>query len=76
MKKVLANLLWLLVAIAGAWAYATLALHRGEQINSVYMLIAALCTYAPPVASALLHVCSVVMTLPVAGLATTRDMVS
>ncbi len=34
------------MALAGAWAYATLALHRGEQINSAYILIAALCSYA------------------------------
>jgi carbon starvation protein len=36
----------LLVAVAGAWAYATLAWHRGEALNSVYILIAALCSYA------------------------------
>jgi carbon starvation protein len=46
MKKVVANVAWLLVAIAGAWAYATLALHRGEALNSVYILVAALCSYA------------------------------
>jgi carbon starvation protein len=46
MKKVLANLWWILLALAGAWAYATLALHRGEALNSVYILIAALCSYA------------------------------
>ena len=46
MKKTMANLLWLLVAVAGAWAYATLAWHRGEALNSVYILIAALCSYA------------------------------
>jgi carbon starvation protein len=46
MKKTMANLLWLLVGVAGAWAYATLAWHRGEQLNSVYILIAALCSYA------------------------------
>jgi carbon starvation protein len=46
MKKTMANLLWLLVAVAGAWAYATLAFHRGEQLNSAYILIAALCSYA------------------------------
>ena len=46
MKKTMANLLWFLVAVAGAWAYATLAFHRGEQLNSVYILIAALCSYA------------------------------
>ena len=37
---------WLLFAVAGAWAYATLALRRHEEINSAYILIAALCTYA------------------------------
>src|SRR5437773_11370814 len=46
MKKVVGNLFWMLMALAGAWAYATLALHRGEQLNSAYILIAALCSYA------------------------------
>src|ERR1035441_7176664 len=46
MKKTLANLLWFLVAVAGTCAYAILACHRGEQLNSVYILIAALCSYA------------------------------
>lgn len=46
MKKILIHLLWVLLALAGAWAYATLALHRGEHLNSAYLLIAALCTYA------------------------------
>jgi len=46
MKQFAAKLVWLLVALLGAWAYATLALHRGEQLNSVFILIAALCTYA------------------------------
>jgi carbon starvation protein len=45
MKKTLASLAWILVAVAGAWAYATLAFHRGEALNSVYILIAALCSY-------------------------------
>ena len=46
MKKAVTNLLWILVAVAGAWAYATLTWHRGEALNSVYILIAALCSYA------------------------------
>jgi carbon starvation protein len=46
MKKTMANLLWFLVAIAGAWAYATLAFHRGEPLNSAFILVAALCSYA------------------------------
>ena len=46
MKQPFSKLLWLLVALAGAFAYATIALHRGEHLNSAYMLLAALCTYA------------------------------
>jgi len=45
MKKSLSFLLWFAVALLGAWAYGTLALHRGEHINSAFVLIAALCTY-------------------------------
>src|SRR5215467_11667912 len=45
MKKVFANLFWLLLAIAGAWAYATLALRRSEPINSAYIILAGLCSY-------------------------------
>ncbi len=45
MKKFIAMGLWLLVALLGAWAYLTLALHRGERLNSAFILIAALCTY-------------------------------
>src|SRR5882724_8599717 len=46
MKKFLGILFWLVVALAGGWAFATLATHRGATINSSYVLIAALCTYA------------------------------
>jgi carbon starvation protein len=46
MKKTLASFLWVCVAIAGAWAYGVLALHRGESLSSAYILIAALCSYA------------------------------
>ena len=46
MKKAMANLLWFVVAVAGAWAYVTLAFHRGEPLNSAFILVAALCSYA------------------------------
>ena len=46
MKKLAATLLWILVALAGAGAYVALALPRGEPINSGYILLAALCSYA------------------------------
>ncbi|MCU0782655.1 MAG: carbon starvation protein A [Verrucomicrobia bacterium] len=45
MKKPLASLFWLAVALLGAFAYVALALHRGEHLNSAYILTAALCTY-------------------------------
>ena len=46
MKSAIKVLGWLVVALLGAFAYGVLALHRGETLNSVYLLIAALCTYA------------------------------
>src|SRR5512140_256781 len=46
MKKILQQLAWAAVALFGAWAYAVLACHRGEPLNSAYILIAALCSYA------------------------------
>src|SRR2546422_885681 len=46
MQKPLASLLWLAIALLGAFAYATLAFHRGEPLNSAYILTAALCSYA------------------------------
>jgi len=45
MKKFIANAFWLLVALLVAWAYGTLALQRGERLNSAFILTAALCTY-------------------------------
>src|SRR5436190_3632636 len=46
MKKILATVFWVVVALAGAGAYVTMAMHRGETLNSAYILIAALCSYA------------------------------
>lgn len=46
MKKFVFGLIWILVALLGAGAYAVLALNRHEQINSIYILVAALATYA------------------------------
>jgi carbon starvation protein len=46
MKKISANVFWFLLALAGAWAYGKLAFHRGAGLNSAWILIAALCSYA------------------------------
>src|SRR5687767_10816843 len=46
MRKIISVIVWTAVSLAGAGAFAALALHRGEQINSIYILTAALCSYA------------------------------
>src|SRR5579864_6247178 len=40
------TLLWIAVAILGALALSTIALHRGEQVNALWLLTAAVCSYA------------------------------
>jgi len=42
----LSKLVWLLVAIIGAVALGTIALHRGESINAVWLVAAAVCSYS------------------------------
>jgi carbon starvation protein len=37
---------WLLVAIIGAFAIGGLAVHRGESINAMWLIVAAACVYA------------------------------
>jgi carbon starvation protein len=46
MQKLGKSLFWSLIALLGAGAYATVALRQGEPLNSGYVLVAALCTYA------------------------------
>ena len=45
-KSLLRAITWTGISLLGMAAYATLALHRGDSINSAYLVIAALCTYA------------------------------
>jgi len=40
------NLFWLAIAILGAFALGLLALHRGESVSALWLVIAALCCYA------------------------------
>ena len=46
MRKVLEILIWGAVAVAGAAAFAVLAVHRGETVSAAWLVIAAVCTYA------------------------------
>jgi carbon starvation protein len=45
MSKILSALIWVAIAIAGAAAFAYLALSRGETISAAWLLTAAICTY-------------------------------
>jgi carbon starvation protein len=46
MPKIVRFLLWIAVALLGALALATIAFHRGEQINALWLVAAGLSTYA------------------------------
>jgi carbon starvation protein len=46
MNKILKNLIWLLIAVIGAGAVGGIALNRGESINAMWFITAALCIYA------------------------------
>jgi carbon starvation protein len=44
--KLLAHLLWAALAAAAALCLGAIALHRGEPINSIWLVVAGACTYA------------------------------
>ena len=46
MPRPLSIVIWVLVALAGAGAFAFLALSRGETISAAWLVTAAVCTYA------------------------------
>jgi len=45
MKRLVQVLVWLAVAVAGAGALGAIALHRGEPLNAIWFVIAAVCCY-------------------------------
>ena len=45
MKKILGYILWAVIALAAAFFLAGIALNRGEHINSIWLVLAACCTY-------------------------------
>jgi carbon starvation protein len=46
MSKAARVAVWVTVAAAGALSVATIALHRGEEINAMWLVVAAVCSYA------------------------------
>ena len=46
MTKPVRAVVWLAVAVAGALSIATIAIRRGEEINAMWLVVAAVCSYA------------------------------
>src|SRR6266852_369808 len=46
MKLILRVLVWMGIALIGALSVATIAIHRGEPINAMWLVLAAVCSYA------------------------------
>ena len=46
MNKLKSFLIWGVVVLLGLAAFTTLAIHRGEQVSAVWMVIAAVSVYA------------------------------
>ena len=46
MSKSARALVWLGVTAAGVLSVATIAIHRGEEINAMWLVVAAVCSYA------------------------------
>jgi carbon starvation protein len=45
MSKTAPAAVWVAVALAGALSVATIAVHRGEEINAMWLVVAAVCSY-------------------------------
>ncbi|MBC7501998.1 MAG: carbon starvation protein A [Herminiimonas sp.] len=45
MNQLARPFLWLCLAVLGAFSFGTIALHRGESINAVWIVSAAVCVY-------------------------------
>jgi carbon starvation protein len=39
------KLIWVVIAVVGAFALGGVAVHRGESINSLWIVVAAVCVY-------------------------------
>src|SRR5438874_8014251 len=46
MKLILRVLFWMGIALIGALSVAVIAIHRGEPINAMWLVLAAVCSYA------------------------------
>ena len=61
------KIVWLLVAILGAVSFGILAISRGEHVNAVWLVLAAICVYSIAIAS-------IVYLLPIKSLNSMPDV--
>lgn len=40
------KIIWVAIAIIGAWCFGVLTLHNGEKISALYLVVAAICIYS------------------------------
>ncbi len=45
MSHIRRHIVWLAIALLGAWALGTVALTRGETISALWIVVAAVCVY-------------------------------
>src|SRR5437660_4307306 len=45
MKRILSSVTWLAIALLGAGALGAIAIHRGEPLNAMWFVVAAMCCY-------------------------------
>ena len=57
------KLVWLPIAVAGAWAFGSIATHRGETISAIWFVIAAICFYLIAFRFYAAWICAKVLTL-------------
>ncbi|MDA3968865.1 carbon starvation CstA family protein [Helicobacter ibis] len=46
MNKIASHILWGIVALIGAWCFGVLALHTGESISAIWIIVVAVCIYS------------------------------
>jgi carbon starvation protein len=62
-KSILSKLIWAGIAILGASAVGGIAIHRGESINAIWFVVAAICTYLVAYRFYSAWICAKVLTL-------------
>lgn len=45
MNKILSIVFWAAISLIGAWCFGVLALHTGETISAVWIVVSAVCVY-------------------------------